>query len=134
MNMLMFICDSVATCMNKTAASCQPCVKNAGPCCNDVIIAGIICGTILLLVIFVILAYYRQKAYERKAQDSSQGNPARETSPDNKVKTEYISKLLKHLESLALKENTAKYDKDGSDKYIEVLKNLIKTGTIENEE
>lgn len=133
MDTIMIIRDSVATCVKGMAATCQPCAKDAGACCNDVIIAGIICLTILLLAIIAVFTYLKAKSSERKGQDSSQENPTGGACSNNKVKAEYISKLLKHLESLAIKENNAKYDKDGSDNYINVLKNLIKTGTIENE-
>ena len=130
----MIIRDSVAMCVKETATTSQPCVKDAGACCSDVLIAGIICGTILLLAIITILTYFRLKTTELKVQDVSHGRSSGDSRSNNKVKAEYISKLLKHLESLSIKENAAKYDKDGSDKYIEVLKNLIETGTITNEE
>lgn len=129
----MTFCDSVATCVKGTAATCQPCVKDAGTCCNDVIITGIICGTILLLAIIAVCAYFRLKAYERKGQNASQHEQGGCTSPDNKVKAEYISKLLKHLESLANKEDKGKYDEQGSKRYIKELRNLILKGTVTNE-
>lgn len=127
-------CDSVATCVKGTAVICQPCVKEAGACCNDVLIVGIICGTFLLLAIIAVCTYFKVKATEQKVQDSSQESPTGGTSPDNKVKAEYISKLLKHLESLAIKEDAAKYDEKGSANYIKELKSLINTGTVTNEE
>lgn len=129
----MIIRDSVVTCLKGTAVTCQPCVKDAGACCSDVIITSIVCLTILLLTIIAVFTYFKVKAAERKSQDLSKQNSDGGSSPDNKVKAEYISKLLKHLESLSIKEDAAKYDEKGSDKYIEVLKNLIKSGTITDE-
>ena len=130
----MIIRDSVATCVKEMAATCQPSVKDAEACCSDVIIVSIICLTILLLAIIAVCTYFKVKATEQKVQDSSQESPTGGTSPDNKVKAEYISKLLKHLESLAIKEDAAKYDEKGSANYIKELKSLINTGTVTNEE
>lgn len=134
MDTLMIIRDSVATCVKGTVATSQPCVNNTDTCCSDVIITGIICLTILLLAIIAVCTYFKVKATEQKVQDSSQESPTGGTSPDNKVKAEYISKLLKHLESLAIKEDAAKYDEKGSANYIKELKSLINTGTVTNEE
>ena len=133
MNTLIIICDSVATCVKRTAATCLPCVKNAEEYCCDVMIVGIICLTILLAII-VFAVYLKVKATERKTYEQSRQEPCGETSSNNKVRAEYISKLLKHLESLAIKEEAVKYDKAGSDRYIEVLKKLIETGTVTYDE
>ena len=133
MNTITIICDSVATCAKGTAVTCQPCAKEAGASCNDVMIVVIICATILLLAIIAVYTYFKVKTTERKAQDASQQKPNGDSGSNSKVKAEYISKLLKHLESLAIKENADKYVKEGSDKYLEVLNNLIKNGTVTNE-
>lgn len=129
----MIIRDSVAMCVNKTAATCQPCVKEAETCCNDVVIVGIVCVTILLLAIISVFAFLKWKADERKIP-ASQVNSCGDSGSNDKVKTEYINKLLKHFESLTVEENVAKYNKDGSKKYIKELKNLIKEGTVTDEE
>lgn len=133
MDTITIICGSVAMCVRKMAGVCQPCVKECASC-NDLTIVGIICATILLLAIIAVLSYFKVKADERKAQDALQGKPGGESGTNNNVKAEYISKLLKHLESLAIQENVAKYDKNGSDRYIKELKNLINKGTVTDEE
>jgi uncharacterized protein YxeA len=71
MDTIMIIRDSVATCVNKTAEMCQPCVKGVGNSYNDVVIVGIICGAILLLAIIAVVAYFKQKSYERKALEET---------------------------------------------------------------
>lgn len=133
MDSTMTFCDSVATCVKGTAATCQPCMKDAGACCSDVFIVVIICGTILLLAIFAILAYIGLKVYERKAQNKLLQKQGVGANSDNKVKAEYISKLLKHLESLSINENVGKYNDEGSKRYIKELKSLILKGTVTNE-
>ena len=133
MDTIMIIRDSVATCLKETAEICQPCIKESTECCSDVIIVGIICITILLLAIITVFAYFKQKADERKLLES-QVNSSGHADSNNKVNAEYISKLLKHLESLAAEENVDKYNKNGSDRYIKELKNLIKKGTVTDEE
>ena len=64
----MIICDSVATCVKKTAEACQPCAKDYGTNNNDIIIVAIICGTILLISLFAFWKYYKNKDNERITQ------------------------------------------------------------------
>lgn len=132
MDTITVICDTVAMCVRKTTEVCQPCVKECASC-NDVTIVGIICFTILLLAIIAALSYFKVKADERKTSKALQADVCNNSSSNN-VQAEYISKLLKHLENLAIQENVAKYDKNGSDRYIKELKNLINKGTVTDEE
>lgn len=133
MDTIMIIRDSVATCIKGTAATCQPCMKMTETSWLDVAVVGLVCLAVAVIAIYAIYRFFKWKDDVRQASKESMKNPTGGTSPDNKVKAEYISKLLRHLESLAIKENANKFDKDASDKYIDVLKNLIKTGTITDE-
>ena len=120
----MTICGIVAACVKGSAGVCMPCIKEVGNSCNDVIIAGMICVTILLLAIIVASVYLIQKSIERKAS---------QTSVKNACEAEYISRLLKHLEGLTVKDDVGKYDEKGSQRYIRELKHLIKTGEVADE-
>lgn len=64
-------CDSVATCVNKMTATCQSCVNGTEINWLDVVIVGIICGTILLLAIIAVVAYFMHKYNERKALEDA---------------------------------------------------------------
>ena len=129
----MIICDSVACYINNTAEMSQPCMKEVGNSCNDVAIVGIICGTILLLAIIVALMYFLLKSNERKSSQTSAKDAGGDSSSKEKNEAEYISRLLKHLESLTVKDNVGKYDKEGSQRYVNELKHLIKTGEVTDE-
>ena len=67
----MITCDSVATCVNKMTATCQSCVNGTEINWLDVVIVGIICGTILLLAIIAVVAYFMHKYNERKALEDA---------------------------------------------------------------
>lgn len=129
----MIIRDSVATCVKGTAATCQPCVKVAETNWLDVVVVGMVCLAVAAVAFYAIYRFFKWKDDVREASKEYTKNPTENTNSDNKVKAEYISKLLKHLESLAIKENAAKYDEKGSANYIKELKSLINTGTITNE-
>lgn len=133
MDTTMIVCDSVAKCVNKMAGICQHCVKGTETSNNDVTIVLIICGTILLLAIIVVLMYFLLKLNERKALKTSAKDAGGDSSSKEKNEAEYISRLLKHLESLTVKDNVGKYDKEGSQRYVNELKHLIKTGEVADE-
>lgn len=133
MDSIKISCDSVTTCMNKTTEICQHCVKGTETSNNDVTIVLIICGTILLLAIIVAFMYFLLKLNERKASKTSAKNESGDSSSKKKNEAEYISRLLKHLESLTVKDNVGKYDKEGSQRYVNELKHLIKTGEVADE-
>ncbi len=71
MDSTMITCDSVATCVNKMTATCQSCVNGTEINWLDVVIVGIICGTILLLAIIAVVAYFMHKYNERKALEDA---------------------------------------------------------------
>ena len=133
MDTTMIVCDSVAKCVNKTAGICQHCIKGTETSNNDVAIVLIICGTILLLAIIVALMYFLLKLNEQKALQTSAKNADEDSGSKKKNEAEYISRLLKHLESLTVKENVGKYDEIGSKRYVDELKHLIKTGEVTDE-
>lgn len=134
MDTTMTFCDSVATCMNKTAATRLPCVTVTETNWLDVTIVGLVCLAFAVVAVYAIYRFFKWKDDERKAQNESHGKSDGNSGSNNKVKAEYISKLLKHLESLAIKEDKDKYDEKGSERYIKELKSLILKGTVTDEE
>lgn len=109
MDSTMTICDSVATCVNKTAEICQHCVKEAETNWLDVVIVSIICVTILLLAIIAVVAYFKQKSNERKALEKAASKKQEEENKylDNKKNADVDSleqnrhnHLLKRKEEL----------------------------------
>ena len=67
MDTIMIIRDSVATCVYKTAITCQPCVKEAGTTWQDVAIVFLICSTLVIIALYAICRYYRCKKDESDA-------------------------------------------------------------------
>lgn len=67
MDTILIIRDSVASCVNKTAEICQPCVKETGTNCLDVVIVFIICVAIAVIAIYAIRRYFKWKDDERSA-------------------------------------------------------------------
>jgi hypothetical protein len=132
MDAIMIICCTVAPCVKGTVGVCKPCIKEVGTSCNDVIIVGIICITILLLTLIAVGAWFKLMADKRNAQKQDEVK-FDESSTNKKNEAEYINRLLKHLENLANKEEVDKYDKIGSKTYINELRHLIKTGTVTDE-
>ena len=133
MDTTMIVCDSVAKCVNKTDGICQHCIKGTETSNNDVAIVLIICGTILLLAIIVALMYFLLKLNEQKALQPSAKNADEDSGSKKKNEAEYISRLLKHLEGLTVKDDVGKYNEEGSQRYIRELKHLIKTGEVADE-
>lgn len=133
MESTMTICGIVAASVKGSAGVCMPCIKEVGNSCNDVIIAGMICVTILLLAIIVAFVYLIQKSNERKALQTSAKNADEDSGSKKKNEAEYISRLLKHLEGLTVKDDVGKYNEEGSQRYIRELKHLIKTGEVADE-
>lgn len=71
MDTIMIIRDSVATCVNKMATICQPCVKETGTSWQDVAIVFLICLTLVIIALYAISKYYKCKKDEREASASS---------------------------------------------------------------
>ena len=98
MDTLMIICDSVATCMNKTAGTCQPVVET-NKCDNDVIIAAFICATILIIVLYGLYKYFKLKTDERNAltntekEKREQEEKARIEEQKKKLQSDLLSYL-----------------------------------------
>ena len=86
MDTLMIIRDSVATCVNKTAEICQHCVKEAETNWLDVLIIGIICATIVIIVLNVTCHYLKLKKAEREAQQKAAENKRSNEIEDRKLK------------------------------------------------
>ena len=134
MKTLMVICNTFATCVKGMVATCQPCVKVTETSWLDVLEVGLVCLAVAVVAIYAIYRFFKWKDDVRQASKESTKNPIGGTCPDNKVKAEYISKLLKHVESLSINENVGKYNDEGSKRYIKELKSLILKGTVTDEE
>lgn len=67
MDTIMIIRDSVATCVNETAAICQPCVKEAETNWQDVLIVVAICMVFAFIAISICNRYFKWKDDERTA-------------------------------------------------------------------
>ena len=132
MDSTMTICDSVATCVNKTAEICQPCVRETETSNNDVTIVVIICGTILLLAIIAVIAYLIQKYNERKAimNASIRNREYEEKDREYKQRAELLNKLLNIEETLMKKESAYKLEENACKRYIKELKDLITKNTL----
>jgi hypothetical protein len=132
MDSTMTICGSIATCVNKTAEICQPCVKGTETSNNDVAIVVIICGTILLLAIIAVIAYLIQKYNERKANmnTSIRNREYEEKDREYKQRAELLNKLLNVEETLMKKESAYKLEENACKRYIKELKNLITKNTL----
>lgn len=91
MDSTMITCDTVATCVRKTAEICQPCVKQAETNWLDVLIVGIICATIVIIVLIITCRYLKFKAAEREAQQKA---------TEDKRKKEIDDRKWKHLADL----------------------------------
>lgn len=102
MDTIMIIRDSVATCMNKTVATCQPCVKEAGTTWQDVSIVFLVCLTLLIIALYAICNYYKCKKNEREASAVSAKMKRDNDVEDRKwkLRVDLKDKMLRHLESL----------------------------------
>lgn len=107
MDSTMITCDSVATCVNKMTTTCQSCVKGTEINWLDVVVVGIICGTILLLAIIAVVAYFIHMDKERKALEEAAiiKKEEEKNSLDNKQKADADSlKQNRHDHLLKRKE------------------------------
>lgn len=86
MDSTMTICDSVTTCVNKTAEICQHCAKEAETNWLDVLIIGIICATIVIIVLNVTCRYLKLKNAELEAQQKVAENKRKNEIDDRKFK------------------------------------------------
>ncbi len=136
MDTIMIICDSVAMCVKKAADVCQPCAKDYGTNNNDIIIVAIICGTILLISLFALWKYYKNKDNERMALASAAEEKRKQEGiiSENKQQADLLSKLLNFKEELTKKEVANKLDEEASNTYIKELKYLITRKTLPEDE
>ena len=128
----MMICDCIAPSVKK-AATCQPCLNVTCTNCNDAVIVGIICATILIIALVGIIGYFAMKVGERKA--SKEAETERRENEENdrkwKQKADMQDKLLSYYKDRLIKDkkddkgNVIVYDDDNCNKYVEQLKNLI---------
>lgn len=88
MDSTMTICDSVATCVNKTAEICQHCVKETETSCLDVAIVFIICVAIAVVAIYAIRRYFKWKDDERTALANAAQQKISNEEADRKLKQE----------------------------------------------
>ena len=88
MDSTMTICDSVATCVNKTAEICQHCVKETETNCLDVAIVFIICVAIAVVAIYAIRRYFKWKDDERTALANAAQQKRSNDEADRKLKQE----------------------------------------------
>jgi hypothetical protein len=88
MDSTMTICDSVATCVNKTAEICQHCVKETETSCLDVAIVFIICVAIAVVAIYAIRRYFKWKDDERTALANAAQQKRSYEEADRKLKQE----------------------------------------------
>ena len=88
MDSTMTICDSVATCVNKTAEICQHCVKETETNCLDVAIVFIICVAIAVVAIYAIRRYFKWKDDERTALANAAQQKRSNEEADRKLKQE----------------------------------------------
>lgn len=68
MDTIMIICDSVATCLKGTAEICQPCVKAREIGWLELGAIFLVCVSVLVVAIYGISAYYKDKEKARQAQ------------------------------------------------------------------
>lgn len=136
MDTIMIICDSVATCINKTAEVCQPCVKEAKTNCLDVAIWGLICLSLAFVVWYAIHRYFKWKDDERIALASAAEEKRKQEGiiSENKQQADLLSKLLNFKEELTKKEVANKLDEKASITYIKELKYLITRKTLPEDE
>lgn len=68
MDTIVIIRDSVAMCVNKSAEICQPCVKTTEISWLDLGAIFLICVSVLVIAIYGISAYFKDKEKARLAQ------------------------------------------------------------------
>lgn len=112
MDTILIIRDSVASCVNKTAEICKPCAKEAETNWLDVLIVGIICATIIIIVIKVTCRYFKLREAEREAQQKVAGNKRNNEIDDREWKQ--MADLKDRLLSLQKDCAEIKYDDHGN--------------------
>lgn len=118
MDTIMIIRDSVATCVNKTAEICQPCVKEAGTTWQDVAIAFLVCLTLYLIVRYVIYKYYQYKKEERKASADAAQKERENDIEDRewRIRIDKEAHELRRKEEMEAHELKRKEEQDDHDK------------------
>lgn len=107
MDTIMIICDSVATCVNKTVDICRPCVKEAGTNWQDVSIVFLICLTLLIIALSALCKYFKWKKYEKDASV----NAAKEKRKNDVEDRQWKLSVDREAHELKRKEDKDDYDK-----------------------
>lgn len=129
MDTIMIIRDSVATCVNKTAEICQPCLKEAGTAWQDVVLQGILYAMILCLAYWVSSGFFKwlNQRSTMKAKAFQEKNNC-----ERKQKSDLQDKLLSYYKDRLIKDkkddkgNVIVYDEDNCKEYVELLSNMIR--------
>lgn len=96
MDTIMIIRDSVAMCVNKMAATCQPCVKVVETNWQDILIVVTICMAIAIIAISICNRYFKWKDDERNALIKADEEKRKNEEKDRewKQKVDLMNKLL----------------------------------------
>lgn len=129
MDTIMIIRDSVATCVNKTAEICQPCLKEAGTAWQDVVLQGILYAMILCLAYWVSSGFFKwlnQRSTMKAKAFLEKNNCERKQMSDlqDKLLSYYKDRLIKDKKDD--KGNVIVYDEDNCKEYVELLSNMIR--------
>lgn len=136
MDTIMIIRDSVAMCVNKMAATCQPCVKDSGTNWQDVIIWVTLFLALAYVIRYGIKQYFKWKNVEKEAENKNTIAKRKndENDRDWKQKTDLKNKLLdlqkdhaeiKRDEHGNLDTVNKRYDESAYAEYEKTLKTLI---------
>lgn len=115
MDTIMIIRDTVATCVNKTAAICPYCARGSETSDNDVVIVMAICGTILIISFFITFKYFKLKADERATMKEVEKEKRDQAAKDRKEekKAKLQNDLLSFLKDNKRWEDYEKELRDG---------------------
>lgn len=129
MDTIMIIRDSVATCVNKTAEICQPCIKEAGTAWQDVVLQGIFYAMILCIAYWVSSGFFKwlnQRSTMKTKAFQEKNNCERKQKSDlqDKLLSYYKDRLIK--DKIDDKGNVIEYDEGNCKEYVELLTNMIR--------
>lgn len=128
MDTIMIIRDSVVTCVNKTAAICQPCVKEAGTSWQDVALRGLLYAFVLCLAYWIITGII--KWLNQKTTMNAKALQEK-ISSERKQKSDLQDKLLSYYKDRLIKDkkddkgNMIVYDEENCKNFVEQLTNMI---------
>ena len=141
MDTLLILRDTITTNVVKVVDSCQPCIQEAETNCQDVAIVGIICFTIIVIMMYGTRQFFKNKAKEREYQKGRESQHRNwDVEDKNRKDTEERKKrnwqvvdqkykrkddlLYKYLEFM--KEQTQEgEEKSNSNVYRQILEHLI---------